>query len=370
MTRNPRIHVALRVALLFLTCLAGIATATSRAHAEFATLRPAKDSTLIESATGAFANGSGPAIFAGRVSSSTEPRRRALLAFDVAGSVPPGSTVISATLTLNLSATNAGAVWVSIHRVQADWGEGAASSSGGGGVPSTPGDSTWRHRYYDGVYWDSPGGDFDSSVRAAALVDQPGFYSWGSTPEMVVDIQSWLDDPAGNYGWILIGDETRSTTVKRFDSRESSEESARPVLYVEFVPPCAPDPRGPGYWEQQCSALLGEDESGNAPSEPRFSDQVIPCAEKILGDLGLPDVSVCAALAPGSLLDCRQAAIRKLSVLVLNVCAARLQTSCPAPPSGEGCAAKNIGELLRELSRRILRGECWRASGCGGASAD
>ncbi|MCI0409469.1 MAG: DNRLRE domain-containing protein, partial [Acidobacteria bacterium] len=230
-------------------CTSLLAGAGSRlARAEFALLAPEKDSTLIESSSGSFGNGSGPAIFAGRNSSTANSIRRALVEFDLS-SLPPGSIVTKAVLSLNLSSTNAGPVPIRLHRVLAEWGEGASSSSGGGGAPSTPGDSTWIHRFYPDAFWNQAGGDFDPTPSGVALVDQLGFYSWGSTAEMVSDTQEWLDHPEAAHGWILLGDESLPTTVKRFDSRESPDQASWPLLYVEYTPPCAPDPKGPGYWD-------------------------------------------------------------------------------------------------------------------------
>ena len=89
-----------------------------------------RDATLIESADGSLANGSGPYFFAGRTGQTSGSIRRALLAFDVAAQVPPGAKVTAARLTLQMSQSNAGAVGVSLHRVLTDWGEGASSASG------------------------------------------------------------------------------------------------------------------------------------------------------------------------------------------------------------------------------------------------
>ena len=345
-----------------LACLFGLAIGSADVHAEFVYVTPQKDGTLIENIDGYFANGSGPAIFAGRVSSLTDPRRRALLAFDIAGSVPAGSTIVSTTLILHLSGTNAGPVEVSLHRVEAEWGEGASSSSGGGGAASQTGDATWVHRFHDSEFWASPGGDFDSFPHGVSMVDQIGFYLWNSTPEMIADVQSWLDHPAGNHGWVLLGDETRPTTVKRFDSRESLDESARPLLAVDYYPPCSPDPRGLGYWRHQCSDE--EAVTKGPPEEPRFSEWVLPCAEKVLGDLGLAGVHACEAILANSPLACEPLALRKLSVLILNVCSGRYQTSCPIDAIDRGCVSPNVGDLLNELSLLVMSGGCRRASDC------
>jgi hypothetical protein len=145
--------------------------------------------------------------------------------------------VKAARLTLHMSQSNAGPVAVSLHRAFASWGEGASSASGGSGAPAAPGDATWIHTFYDHSFWASPGGDFLDAPSAGQLVGAEGSYTWGSTPELVADVQSWLDDPASNHGWILAGDESAPSTVKRFESRESADDSLRPVLEVEFGRP-------------------------------------------------------------------------------------------------------------------------------------
>jgi spore coat protein A len=50
---------------------------------------------------------------------------------------------------------------------------------------------------------------------------------------MGIEAQSWLDSPAANYGWILIGDEANPTTARRFDSTEGT---VAPALLVDFTP--------------------------------------------------------------------------------------------------------------------------------------
>jgi hypothetical protein len=62
----------------------------------------------------------------------------------------------------------------------------------------------------------------------------PGPYAWGSTPALVADVQEWIDDPASNFGWILISDEaTRS--AKSYLSREAG--SNGPRLTVQYTTP-------------------------------------------------------------------------------------------------------------------------------------
>jgi hypothetical protein len=208
------------------------------AHAGVTVLVAARDNTLIESPSGEYSNGAGPAVFAGRTSQSRNSIRRALLAFDVADAVPAGAIIESVMLELDLTVSNDEPAILSLHRVLREWGEGTSSAGGGSGAPATMDDATWIHSFYDSDFWAQPGGDFDEADSAATEVGPAGRYQWGSTPEMVADVQSWLDDPTSENGWILIGDEQAPSTAKRFDSRESPNAESQPRLVVEFSLTC------------------------------------------------------------------------------------------------------------------------------------
>ena len=122
---------------------------------------------------------------------------------------------------------------IELHKLLADWGEGISQATGeeGQGAPATPNDATWRHRFFDTIFWTNEGGDFSATVSANQLVGAIGQYTWNST-QMVADVQSWLDNPASNFGWLLLGDESTATTTKRFDTRESA---SPPVLIVQYI---------------------------------------------------------------------------------------------------------------------------------------
>ena len=199
------------------------------------TLAPSKDATLYEDPVGAFANGAGEYLFTGKINRGSS--RRALIAFNLAGSIPPGATIKSVSLTLNMSRTVAGAGLVELRRVLADWGEGAsdASANEGGGTFAESGDATWIHRNSDTARWQSPGGDFSPEASASATVAGVGTYTWGPTPQLVADVQAWLDDPSANFGWLLLGTESGKQTTKRFDSRENLGDQNRPKLTIEFT---------------------------------------------------------------------------------------------------------------------------------------
>jgi hypothetical protein len=206
-------------------------------------IMPSKDNTLYEydPAEGDHSNGAGFHFFAGE--NAMAERRRGVVAFDVAGAIPPGSTITAVSLTMNMSMTPAGAVTVELHKLLADWGEGTshAPMGEGDGAPATPNDATWRHRFFDSVFWTTQGGDFSPTVSASQSVAGVGQYTWSST-QMIADVQSWLDNPGSNFGWLVLGDESGGATAKRFDTRESA---SPPVLTIQYTaaPRATPTPR-------------------------------------------------------------------------------------------------------------------------------
>ncbi|MCB9852006.1 MAG: DNRLRE domain-containing protein [Phycisphaerales bacterium] len=205
-----------------------------------------KDNTMFASEFGPeeLSNGAGPHIFAGKTLFSGP--RRGLLAFDIASSVPAGATIVEAELILHMSLGTQGDFDFALHRLLADWGEGASNSSsgpmgsgsgGGAGAPAEPGDATWEYTFYPTELWSQLGGDFDPIVSAIGTVGgAEGHYSWGSTAGMVSDVQVWLDNPATNNGWIIVGivPTGATRTAKRFDSREHPNSAFWPQLVVRY----------------------------------------------------------------------------------------------------------------------------------------
>lgn len=328
------------------------------ARAEIATLEPVRDATLIESPAGDLANGSGPAIFAGRVAASSQSLRRAAIAFDIAGRVPEGASITAVRLRLALTATSAGAVTIEMHRVLTAWGEGASSASGGGGAAALTGDATWRHRFYDDRLWSHPGGDFDPAVLAAALVDQPGVYLWDSTPALIANVQEWLDVPDRNFGWILLGDESHPQTVKRFESRESADAALRPLLEITYRPLCEPAPAGAGGWRRAC-----DPDAAGRPGDDRGKIDTA-CGARLVEELLLPPFDLCDAVRTETPPTCEDRARRALAVLILNVCSGRLQTTCDASREDAACLTTTVGDRLFEVAALLRAGDCRRAAAC------
>ena len=139
-------------------------------------LEPAKDNTLYESPTGALSNGAGESLFSGRTGQPSNSRRRALVAFDVAGNVPAGAVILSVTVATMAPQGSSPPTTIALHKVLADWGEGASDAGipGGQGTDAAFGDATWMHTFFDTEFWTAAGGDFASTASASAAVKGPG----------------------------------------------------------------------------------------------------------------------------------------------------------------------------------------------------
>jgi hypothetical protein len=219
--------------LVIATTLGGVGP--SLAIADIININPIKDNTLYQydPAEGDHSNGLGNHFFAGETAMGE--LRRGVLTFDIAGSIPAGSTILGVTLSLNMSRTGLETPQtVELHKLLADWGEGTSVAPGeeGDGAPATTNDATWRHRFFDTIFWTTEGGDFSGTVSASQSVGPIGVYTWSSS-QMRTDVQSWLDDPASNFGWLVLGDESEILTAKRFDTRESA---SPPVLTIQYRP--------------------------------------------------------------------------------------------------------------------------------------
>jgi hypothetical protein len=98
-------------------------------HAVTLSIPASADATLYQSATDDLANGAGENIFAG-VTAHGEIRR-ALVRFDLAGSLPAGASITSARLVLFM---NLGRLPpASVHQVAASWTEGSVNAGGAEG---------------------------------------------------------------------------------------------------------------------------------------------------------------------------------------------------------------------------------------------
>ena len=77
--------------------------------------------------------------------------RRALVAFNVADSIPAGSNITDVSLLLHCSRSNSGNKTHTLHVVTQEWDEGIsdAGDPGGGGSGAEDNDATWCYRIYN-----------------------------------------------------------------------------------------------------------------------------------------------------------------------------------------------------------------------------
>jgi len=201
-------------------------------------LQATADNTLYQNSNGLLSNGLGEHFFVGNGVLTPNNVRRGLIRFDVS-SIPAGSTINSATLSLNMSGSlDNTAYTLGLRRVTADWGEGTSNAAplDANGTQATTGDATWLHRFYNSQTWATPGGSFLGTASATRSVTGPGVYTWtGAT--MVTNVQQWLDGSIANFGWAMIGDEIASGSYKQFDSKDHATPANRPVLTVDYTIP-------------------------------------------------------------------------------------------------------------------------------------
>jgi hypothetical protein len=229
---------ALEMIMRFMCMASALVLSAGVASADSITIEPSADATLYEGFE--TSNGAGENFFAG--ATTRFGVRHALIRFDIATSVPAGSTINGATLTLFMNRSILGPAPFTLHRVSAGWNEGLvnAGEPGGAGDVAQDGDATWDARIYNvdpmqRVPWTTPGGDYLPASAASTVVDGVGSYSWTSA-QLAFDAQQWLDAPATNFGWLLRAN-APGASAKRFSSRESTDEPTRPRLVIEFTPP-------------------------------------------------------------------------------------------------------------------------------------
>jgi hypothetical protein len=152
-------------------------------------------------------------------------RNRGLIKFDLTGQIPPSSEIKSVALTLTVAKAptmeRADSTF-ELHRVLRQWNENQA---------------TWNIRAGVTEFWSTPGAaaptDYSTTISSAQFVSEPGNYTFGSTTNLIADVQAWLAEPGNNFGWIVLTQsEGSAKTARRFTSREGGANA--PTLVIEY----------------------------------------------------------------------------------------------------------------------------------------
>jgi hypothetical protein len=175
-------------------------------------------------------------------------RSRLLLRFDLAGLVPPGSTITAATAHLYVTRQpeqGAQSSVFTLHRMLTTWSEGVGTGDLPGGRPALAGETTWNNRHHGdpGSAWATPGGQAGTDFAAAQAAVSPAVSSTGQkiltfTPTGLQALQQILDGTSPNHGWIMLSSgEDTPKSAKRWATRENLTAARHPTLQVTFTPP-------------------------------------------------------------------------------------------------------------------------------------
>ena len=241
--RGVRIDVMIRSAFLAAIFLKLVCLTTVDGNAATNNFIPVADTSLLEVSPTNNLGG-----YQGMNAGTTQngPRTRSLLRFDFT-TFPTNTVVQSATLTVQVTQQPIDGydfTAFGLRRMFRPWGEGNKNpvSQPGQGLPAAPGEATWLDAFYPTNQWGTPGGlegvDYSQNESSFEIIyDVAGSpYVFPSTPEVVDDVQLWINKPATNYGWMLrCADEFPRFTARRFGTRESGDTA--PVLELKYLVP-------------------------------------------------------------------------------------------------------------------------------------
>ena len=183
--------------------------------------------TTIRGGSYANTNLSKDQCIATRASDDAEYDRRALLKFDTQNTIPGGSDISSAKLTLTIAAGNAENRQIALYRISQSYEEAQA---------------TWNVRK-SGTSWSSSGGDFAEKWATATVTNSVGSRV---TFDVTAMVQAAVDGKFGSsrYTRIALVDAGASSrdSYKEYYSNEAADASVRPVLTVTYGSASAPAP--------------------------------------------------------------------------------------------------------------------------------
>lgn len=180
--------------------------------------------TYLRSDTPTTNNGTSIAIIV-RDDSANTYISNSLIAFDLAGQLPAGAEVVSATLKLDYYRESGAKDYTyNLHRLLKGWAQNTA---------------TWN-KLNSGTNWGSPGATGATDRDATPTVTLSGL---GTPPTLVsfdvtADVENFVEGTKANYGWLLTGGGTVNANFLTSDYTEAGTGSTtrRPILEIEYIP--------------------------------------------------------------------------------------------------------------------------------------
>jgi len=198
------------IPLLAFSILLLVPVGVQKAFADVTTFISSDDTYLNSVLTDSNFNGQ-TTFAAGR---STTVIAHGVVAFDLS-SIPPGSTINDVQLKLTADLISNPPIPLLLHKITTNWDEST---------------TTWNFP------WTTPGGDFLTTSSATQTITVLDAYIWGSTGQMVNDVQGWVDDPSSNNGWLLKRADESVTGFARFFHNTGNPTDV-PMLIVTFNEP-------------------------------------------------------------------------------------------------------------------------------------
>jgi autotransporter-associated beta strand protein len=266
---------AVAAAAFSLMEIGGLSQGFSSARGSQVVVGAAQDATLLGGFDATTNNSlADPGIFVG--TDGEDNPKRGLIEFNIAGAVPVGATITGVTLQLAVGQVagsgggttggTTGPEIISLFDESQAWGQptnfaGATTFGGHGhGAAPDPGDATWNYSFYGSTLWNTPGGNWTSSLPDLADASVTGTltsFTW-SSPAMAVDVQNWLNNPTANFGWILKNaDETDPTDFRAFWSAQGAAANSNPAIAPQLSITYVAAPPATAYWSGAQSGPAG-----------------------------------------------------------------------------------------------------------------
>jgi hypothetical protein len=219
------------------------------------------------------------------------------------------------------------------------------------------------------IEWNCDGDDTDLGLSHSInrdCVDINGSDACDAGEPPVLDVLTGYDD------WANILYDFQNT-----NGYEDGDHSMLDKPDPDFVTAtCVPDPLSQGYWHRQCLGVPAADggidpgrhgRGPQSPTEPEFVEELMPCADNRIENLGFYAVSTCEGMDAEPPSDPCERALKQLTATILNVCSSRLADVCPVDLLADGCESETLEEAMEEIAAMIHAGDCQQAASCSAA---